>query len=259
MGSSNAIYRPKGTPLIGQFRTVSPQMLYLLAGRLTPWFSIAAACSCLAGLYFGFFVAPTDPEQGESHRILLIYIPAVWLAGAIYLAMATAAGLGFFYRTAALSMLATGMAPTGALFAFLAVWSGALWGKPNFGAWFLSDPLFTTEGLILALFLGFIALQAAIEQYIRADRAGAALSITGAAMLPLVYLALRWWTLVHQLTDLSVPSPIAMDNPMLVGTLLMAAGLMAYATAAIFARVRSVILERERRTDWVAQLLNEQL
>ena len=111
----------------------SPQAFYPLAGRMLPWFAVAAALFAAAGLYVGFFVAPTDFQQGESYRIIFVHVPASWMSMFIYLVMAGWAALGLAFHTRLSGMMATALAPTGAMFAFLSLWTGALWGKPTWG------------------------------------------------------------------------------------------------------------------------------
>src|SRR5690606_26703745 len=119
---------------VNWFKYSSPATFYPLAGRMTPWFALAAALFAIAGLYFGFFVAPTDYQQGEAYRIIFIHVPAAWMSMFIYLVMATYAGLGLIFNTRLSSYMARALAPTGALFTFVALWTGALWGKPMWGA-----------------------------------------------------------------------------------------------------------------------------
>ena len=242
-------------PALRRMRTLTPKLLYPLAGRLIPWLAIAAALCCSAGLYAGFFVAPSDPQQGESYRIMFLHLPALWLSLGLYLLMSAAAALGLRYRSRAASMLATALAPTAALFAFIALWSGALWGKPSLGAWWLWEPRPTVELLLLLVLLGFIGCEAVIDKPGRADRAGAILIAAGAFALPLLYVAMRWANGWQDTARLAPPA--AVDDAAQFALAAMLAGLSAYAGAAALARVRSVILERERRTDWVARMLQE--
>ena len=124
----------------------------------------------LAGLYVSFFVAPTDAQQGEAYRIIFIHVPAAWMSMFLYLVMAGWARPRPGVQHAAVGMMATALAPTGALFTFVALWTGALWGKPTWGTWWVWDARLTSELILLFLYLGFIALQAAIDDPRRADR-----------------------------------------------------------------------------------------
>ena len=123
--------------LINWFKYASPQSFYPIAGKMIPWFWALAAIFGIAGLYVGFLVAPTDAQQGEGYRIIFLHVPAAWMSMFIYLVMAFWAALGLAFNTRLSGMMASALAPTGALFTFLALWTGALWGKPMWGAWWV--------------------------------------------------------------------------------------------------------------------------
>ena len=120
---------------VNWFAYAAPQRFYPLAGRMIPWFTVAAAVLGALGLYLGLWQAPTDAQQGDSYRIIFVHVPAAWMSMVIYLAMAFWAGVGLVFNSRLSSMMACALAPTGALMTFLALWTGALWGKPTWGAW----------------------------------------------------------------------------------------------------------------------------
>ena len=230
----------------------SPQSFYPLAGTLQPWFAASAALLCAWGLYIGFFIAPTDAQQGESYRIIFIHVPAAWMSMFLYLVMGFWSGVGLVLNTRLSSMVATALAPTGALFTFIALWTGALWGKPTWGTWWVWDARLTSELILLFLYIGFMALQAAIDDPRRADKAGAVLALVGVVNIPIIYFSVQWWSTLHQGASVSMKSAPTMAATMLLGMLIMALGFWMYSIAATLARVRCVILGRERHTDWVA-------
>jgi heme exporter protein C len=232
----------------------SPQTFYPLAGRLVPWFAALAIVLTLIGLYVAFFVAPTDATQGDSYRIIFIHVPAAWMSMFLYVVMAFWAAVGLAFNTRLSSMMATAIAPTGALMTFLALWTGSLWGRPTWGAYWVWDARLTSELILLFLYLGFIALQAAIDDPRRADKAGAVLAIVGVINVPIIYFSVKWWNTLHQGASVSVKGS-SMATTMLVGMLIMALAYWMYAIAAVLIRVRTIILERERRADWVRELV----
>jgi len=236
-------------------RYASPQTFYPLAGAMIPWFAAAAAMLCAAGLYISFFVAPTDAQQGESYRIIFIHVPAAWMSMFLYVVMAFWATVGLVLNTRLSSMIATALAPTGALFTFLALWTGSLWGKPTWGTWWVWDARLTSELILLFLYIGFMALQAAIDDARRADRAGAVLAIVGVINVPVIYFSVQWWNTLHQGASVSLTRAPSMAAAMLLGMLLMALGFWMYSIATVLARARSIMLERERRTEWVIEEL----
>src|SRR6266850_1723986 len=148
---------------INWFKYSSPQTFFPLAGKLALGFGALALLACAVGLYLGFFVAPTDAQQGESYRIIFIHVPAAWMSMFLYVVMAFWAGLGLAFNTRLSGMMASAIAPTGALFTFIALWTGSLWGKPTWGTWWVWDARLTSELILLFLYFGFMALQQGAE------------------------------------------------------------------------------------------------
>jgi heme exporter protein C len=239
------------------FKYASPVTFYPLAGKLIPWFALAAAALLVAGLYISFFVAPTDFQQGEAYRIIFIHVPAAWMSMFIYLVMAGWAAAGLIFNTRLSSMMASALAPTGALFTFIALWTGALWGKPTWGAWWVWDARLTSELILLFLYLGFLALHAAIDDPRRADRASAVLALVGVVNVPIIYFSVKWWNTLHQGASVSMTMAPKMAATMLLGMLVMALACWMYSIAASLARVRCIILEREQQAEWIANLAKE--
>lgn len=233
------------------FKYASPQNFFPLAGKMIPVFAFLAVVLCLAGLYIGFFVAPTDVQQGDAYRIIFLHVPAAWMSMFIYVVMAFWAGLGLVLNTRLSSMMATALAPTGAMFTALALWSGALWGKPTWGAWWVWDARLTSELILLFLYIGFMALQASIDEPRRADRAGAVLALVGVINVPVIYFSVQWWNTLHQGASVSLRNAPSMAMTMLLGMLVTALGFWAYSIMTALLRVRCIVLERERHTDWV--------
>jgi heme exporter protein C len=235
----------------------SPQTFYPLAGRMQPWFAALAVLLCVVGLYIGFFVAPTDAQQGEAYRIIFIHVPAAWMSMFLSLVMGFWSGVGLVLNTRLSSMVATALAPTGALFTFIALWTGALWGKPTWGTWWVWDARLTSELILLFLYIGFMALQAAIDDQRRADKAGAVLALVGVINIPIIYFSVKWWSTLHQGASVSMKSAPTMAMTMFAGMIVMALCFWMYSIAAVLARVRCVILERERHTEWVMAEIGE--
>lgn len=244
--------------LINWFKYASPQSFYPLAGKMIPWFVALATVFGAAGLWLGLAVAPTDFQQGEGYRIIFIHVPASWMSMFIYLVMAFWAALGLAYNTRLSGMMAQALAPTGALMAFLSLWTGALWGKPMWGTWWVWDARLTSELILLFLYIGFIALQAAIDDPRRADKAGAVLALVGSVNIPIIYFSVKWWNTLHQGASVSLNKAPAMASIMLWGMLLMALSFWMYSIAVALYRARTIMLERERGTEWVKEVLQRE-
>ena len=239
---------------INWFKYSSPASFYPLAGRLAPWFFIAAALLAAGGLYVSFFMAPTDAQQGEAYRIIFIHVPAAWLSMFIYVVMAFWSGVGLAFNTRLSSMVASALAPTGALMTFIALWTGSFWGKPMWGTWWVWDARLTSELILLFLYFGFMSLQAAIDDPRRADKAGAVIALVGVINVPIIYFSVKWWNTLHQGASVSLTRSPSMATTMLAGMLLMALAFWMYSIAVMLMRLRCIILERERNAEWVKEL-----
>ena len=222
---------------------------------MTPWFFALAAVLAVFGLYIGFFVAPTDATQGESYRIIFIHVPAAWMSMFLYLVMAFWAAIGLIMNTRMSSMMASAIAPTGALMTVLALVTGSLWGRPTWGTYWVWDARLTSELVLLFLYLGFLALQAAIDDPRRADKAGAVLALVGVINIPIIYFSVQWWNTLHQGSSVSLTRSPSMAATMLLGMLLMALAFWMYSIGTALHRVRSIVLEREKRAEWTRELM----
>jgi len=232
----------------------APQRLYALAGRIYPLAFLLAAVLTAVGLYLGFWVAPADFQQGQAYRIIFVHVPASWMSMVIYVAMAFWAWLGLGFKTRVSGMMTQALAPTGALFCFLSLWTGALWGKPMWGAWWVWDARLTSELILLFLYLGYIALTRAIDDPRRADRAGAVVALVGVVNVPIIYFSVKWWNTLHQGASVSLTKSPSMAAVMLWAMLVMTLAFWAYAVGMAFYRVRQTILEREQDAAWVGEL-----
>jgi heme exporter protein C len=237
------------------YRYASPSTFYPLAGKLVPGFAALALILGVAGLYIGFFVAPTDFQQGEGYRIIFIHVPAAWMSMFIYVVMAFWSAIGLAWNTRLSFILARALAPTGAMFTFVALWTGALWGEPMWGAWWVWDARLTSELILLFLYVGVMALQAAIDDPRRADRAGALLNLVGVINVPIIYFSVIWWNTLHQGASVSLTRAPSMAQTMLWGMLIMALAAWMYTLAVALARARTLVLQRERQADWVRAVL----
>lgn len=222
----------------------SPPVFFVWAGRAWPWFAGLALLLAAAGLWVGLVLAPTDHQQGEVYRIIFLHVPAAWMSMFIYLIAAAHAGLGLVYRTRLSPLLARALAPTGAVFTVIALWTGAAWGKPTWGAWWVWDARLTSELILLFLYLGYLGVVSAIEDTQRADSAGAIVLLAGVVNIPIIYFSVQWWSTLHQGATIRWDAAPSMNQTMLAGMLLMALACWAYALAVALVRTRCLILER---------------
>ena len=240
---------------INWFHYAAPQRFYPLAGKLAWWCGVAAAVLAIAGLVIGLLIAPTDAQQGDAYRIIFIHVPAAWMSMVIYVAMAFWAAIGLAFNARLAFMLANALAPTGALMTFIALWTGSLWGKPTWGTWWVWDARLTSELILLFLYIGVLALHAAIEDTRRADRAAALLELVGVVNVPIIYFSVKWWNTLHQGASVSITKAPSIATPMLAGMLVMALAFWAYCIAVTLVRARMLMLERERDVAWAREAL----
>lgn len=235
----------------------SPKYFYRISGRLIPWLSAATVVLLAGGLYSGLVVAPPDYQQGDSYRIMFIHVPSAWMSLFIYMVMAVAGVIGLVWKIKLADLVAKVSAPIGAWFTFLTLVTGSLWGKPMWGAWWVWDARLTSELILLFLYLGYIALQSAIEEARTAARASAILALVGSVNIPIIHFSVQWWNTLHQgptVTKFGAPS-IAFS--MLLPLLIMAAAFMFYYAATVLVRARCEVLERESGSAWVRELAEE--
>ena len=236
------------------FRYASPASFYPLAGKMVPWFGTLAFALAAVGLYMGLFLAPEDFQQGEVYRIIFIHVPTAWMGMFIYLVMAMYAVWVLTFKTRLSAMMMEALAPTGALFTALALWTGALWGRPTWGTYWVWDARMTSTLILLFLYIGYMALHGAIEDKRRADRAAALLVLVGVVNVPIIYFSVRWWNTLHQGASISLSGGNKMAATMLTAMMIMALACWMYAIAVSLCRVRAIILERERYAGWVEEI-----
>lgn len=232
----------------------SPRHFYHVTRRLTPWLGGVSALLLLVGSYWGLAVAPPDYQQGDSYRIIFVHVPAAWMSMFVWVFMAVTGLITLVWRIKIAGALMRAAAPLGASFTFLTLVAGSLWAKPMWGTYWVWDARLTSELILLFLYLGFMALQSAIEDRGSAYRAGALLALVGLVNIPIIHFSVEWWNTLHQ-----GPTVTKFDSPsitlnMLLPLLVMAIAFMTYFAATVLKRARCEILEAEARSGWVREL-----
>ena len=222
--------------------------------RTSRTFAVVAVLAVVAAQAFSILTSPAEGDMGHLQKIMYVHVPAAWMSMFLYVVMAVWSGIGLAFNTRLSSMVATAIAPTGAMFTFLALWTGALWGKPMWGTWWVWDARLTSELILLFLYIGFMSLQAAIDDPRRADKAGAMIALVGVVNVPIIYFSVKWWNTLHQGATVSLTQSPKMATTMLTGMLIMSIACWMYAIAVVLIRTRAIILERERHTAWVGEL-----
>ena len=222
----------------------NPERFERFARPAEPFFWALAALAIGYGTVAGLFLAPPDYLQGESARIMYVHVPAAWLSLFVYATMAGAALSSIIWRHAVADEALRAAAPIGAAFTGLALFTGALWGKPTWGTWWQWDARMTSVLVLFFIYLGVIALRSAMEDDAKAARAVAILTLLGAVNLPIVKFSVDWWNTLHQPASVLTADGPKMPASMLAPLLSMAVGYMALYGALLLRDVRTLLLER---------------
>ncbi len=224
----------------------NPQRFMAFSRWAAPSLAVVALLLIVAGLWLGF-AAPEDYQQGDSVRIMFVHVPAAWLASFAYLCLGIASFMGFVFRHSLAYAAARACAPLGAGFTALALITGSLWGKPTWGTWWAWDGRMTSVLVLLLLYLGYMALQASIEDEGKADRASAILAMVGLINLPVIKFSVDWWNTLHQPASVLRAGGPTLDPAYLWPLLLMGAGYMALFGALWMTRIRAEVWRRRAR------------
>ena len=226
----------------------NPTRFMELSGRLVPWLAAAAAVLAAAGLYLSWFVAPADYQQGETVRIMFLHVPAAWLALFFYVLMAASALGTLIWRHPLADVSQKAAAPIGAAFTLICLVTGALWGKPMWGTYWVWDARLTSMLVLFLMYCGILALWRTIDEPARAARAVSILTLIGVVNLPVIKFSVDWWNTLHQPASVLRLDGPAIHPSMLYPLLVMAAGFMAFAVTLHLAGMRTEILRRRVRT-----------
>lgn len=230
------------------YRLASPQYFYDLSGRALPWLFAVAVLLFIVGLVWGLAYAPADYQQGDSFRIIYIHVPAAAFSMGVYMAMAISGAIGLIWRIKVAAMVSKSCAPVGAALTFLALATGSLWGRPMWGTWWEWDARLTSELILLFLYLGYIALQEAIEDRDTAARAAALLALVGVVNIPIIHYSVEWWNTLHQGATIFKMDKPSIAPEMLWPLLIMMTAFALLAAVAVFMGARNEVLERRLET-----------
>jgi len=233
----------------------SPKYFYQFAGKLAPWLGGISLLLMMAGVYLALFDSPPDYQQGDSVRIMYVHVPAAWMSMFIYMVMAISGMIGLIWNLKISNAVAISSAPIGASFTFLALVTGSLWGKPMWGTWWIWDARLTSELILLFLYLGIIALHSAIEDSRKAARAVSVLAIVGVVNIPIIHFSVEWWNTLHQGATVTKFDKPSIEISMLIPLLIMAIGFKFYYASLLLLRIRCEILQNEKNTAWVKELV----
>ena len=213
-----------------------------LSAALMPWLLGTTVILVGAGLYLALFSSPPDYQQGETVRIMYVHVPAAWMALFGYTVMAVSAATGLIWRHPVADVAARAAAPIGACFTFLALLTGALWGKPMWGTWWVWDARLTSVLILFFLYLGYMALNNAFDDPARGAKASAILAIVGFINVPVIKFSVDWWNTLHQPASIVRMDGPKIDPSMLWPLLLMIGGFSTYFGWLLLVRMRTELI-----------------
>ncbi|GLK91554.1 heme exporter protein C [Pseudomonas turukhanskensis] len=237
----------------------SPKWFYQISGRWLPWLSAAAVLLIATGVVWGLAFAPPDYQQGNSFRIIYIHVPAAMLAQSCYVLLAVAGLVGLVWKMKIADVALQSAAPIGAWMTAIALLTGAIWGKPTWGSWWVWDARLTSMLILLFLYFGVIALGNAISNRDSAAKACAVLALVGVVNIPIIKYSVEWWNTLHQGATFKITERPAMPAEMWLPLLLMVLGFYCFFGAVLLMRMRLEVLKREARASWVKEEVAKQI
>lgn len=229
----------------------SPKWFYQISSRWLPWLAVAAVLLISTGLVWGLAFAPADYQQGNSFRIIYIHVPAAMLAQSCYIMLAVAGVVGLVWKMKLADVALQCAAPIGAWMTFIALLTGAIWGKPTWGTWWVWDARLTSMLILLFLYFGIIALGQSISNRDSSAKACAVLAIVGVINIPIIKYSVEWWNSLHQVATFKLTERPAMPAEMWMPLLVMVLGFYCFFACVLMVRMRLEVLKRESRSSWV--------
>lgn len=232
---------------------ISPKKFFRLSSLLLPWMTLSCALLFIYGLIGGLWLAPSDAQQGDGFRIIYVHVPCAFLSLFVYACMAGAAFVGIVWRIRLAFLVMRYSAPIGALFTFLALVTGSLWGKPMWGTWWIWDARLTSELILLFLYCGVMLFQSAMQHKRQGDRATAILVLVGFIDIPIIHYSVYWWNTLHQGATIKIFQPSAIAPEMLHPLLAMIAAFALYYAIVLFMRLRFTLIATDGNHHWLEQ------
>jgi heme exporter protein C len=233
----------------------SPPWFYRFSGALVRWLLPIVVILLLVGAVWGLLVAPPDFRQGNSYRIIFIHVPSAVVALAGYYLMAFAGAVSLIWKIKMADLAMRSVAPIGAALTFIALVTGAIWGKPTWGTWWVWDARITSMLILLFLYIGVVALFSAYDNKAAAAKACAVLSLVGTVNIPIIYKSVDWWYSLHQPASIKFTGESTIDNSMLYPLLLMIVAFYGLFTVALMLNMRADLMAQHRQANWLRQAL----
>lgn len=231
----------------------SPKWFYEMSVPWSFWLGWGAVLCIVTAIVWGLGFSPVERLQGNSYRIIFLHVPSAFLSQATYVTIAIAGAVGLIWRIKLAFYVAKQCVPIGTSMAILALATGAIWGKPTWGAWWVWDARLTSMLILLLLYLGLWALHNAMERAESGDRAAAILALVGVVNIPIIKFSVNWWNTLHQPATLKVTAASPMHPSMLIPLLLSILGFYLAFLSWMLIRTRLEILDREKKARWAQE------
>lgn len=235
----------------------SPKYFYEDSAPWLPWLAGVTACLLLYGVIAGLFFSPIDYQQKEAFRIIYVHVPSAILSLFIYTLIGINSILFLVWRLKVADVVAKAAAPIGAVFTFLALLTGAIWGKPMWGTWWVWDARLTSELILLFLYMGYIGLRSSVRDEEVGAKGASILALVGLIDIPIIHYSVEWWNTLHQGATISKFAMPSISTSMLIPLIAMILGFALFFVTVCLIQARTLILVREQRTQWVKDMVNQ--
>lgn len=232
----------------------SPRWFYEIGGSWQRWFGGAAVLFLLIGTVWGLAFAPVDYQQGNSYRIMFVHVPTAIVAQSCFMMLGAAGLVLLVWRMKMADIALEAGVPVGMALTALALASGSIWGRPTWGAWWVSDARTISTLVMLFLYIALFALRGAVPRAEAAGRACAVLAIVGLVNIPIIKYSVEWWNTLHQTRSLSLTERPAMPASMYLPLLVNVLGFYCFLATVMIARMRNLVLRQHANTRWVQAL-----
>ncbi|MTJ01050.1 MULTISPECIES: heme ABC transporter permease [Idiomarina] len=234
-----------------------PEATYRLVDKLLPWFAALTFISLAVGVVWGLAFAPSDYQQGDSYRIIFLHVPAAIFSMGAYSGMAIMGGIALIWQIKTAEWAIPAIAPVGAALTVVALLTGAIWGKPMWGTWWVWDARLTSELILLFLYIGVMALYFAFDDARTGAKAAAILSLVGVINLPIIHYSVEWWNTLHQGATITKFERPSIATSMLIPLLICLAGFLFLTISLVMMRLKNEILRHELGRPWAQHELEK--
>ena len=237
--------------IIKLLENISPRKFYTFACYVIPWSFTIAILLISYGLFLGLFVAPSDYQQGDAFRIIYVHVPSAWLSLFAYSVLFFSSIISLIWRIKIFEIILISSAKIGALFTFLALVTGSIWGKPMWGTWWVWDARLTSELILFFIYISIILLYNSFDDYRKGSRAASILAIIGFVNIPIIHFSVEWWNTLHQGPSVMKFSSPSIASEMLSPLIITSLGFTFYFITAVLLSARNALIDRERNSQWV--------